>query len=239
MSEGTRRERIRAATEMEIRQHARTLLIEQGRDAVTLRAIARELGITAPALYRYYDSREDLLRQLCDDICTDLSHDLARSVERVAPDAFAARVTTTCRGLRAWALAHPREFTLVFATPPSRNTRSPTVGQDEFGGVFLSLAGPLLVEGATATPAHTVPDELMSTVEQHRSALAESCAAHGIDLAPEDIRAESVYGLLQWWIRIYGHIALEVFGRFPFEVRHAEQLFEVLLTDLVNDIEPS
>lgn len=53
MSEGTRRERIRAATEMEIRQHARTLLIEQGRDAVTLRAIARELGITAPALYRY------------------------------------------------------------------------------------------------------------------------------------------------------------------------------------------
>ncbi len=226
-------------TDHEIRRHARILLQTDGQDAVTLRAIARALGITAPALYRYYDSREDLLRQLCDDICADLSHDLARRVEHVASDAFAARVTATCRGLRTWALAHPREFTLVFATPPSPNAQSPTVGQDEFAGVFLSLAGPLLVEGSTATPAYAVPDELISTVELHRSALAEACVAHGLDLAPEDIRTENVYALLQWWIRIYGHIALEVFGRFPFDVRHAEELFEVLLADLVSDIELS
>ena len=55
MTEATRRERLRAETEREIRQAARALLVERGRDAVTLRAIARELGITAPALYRYYD----------------------------------------------------------------------------------------------------------------------------------------------------------------------------------------
>ncbi|QGK71883.1 TetR family transcriptional regulator [Allosaccharopolyspora coralli] len=239
MTKLTQRGQAGVTTDLEIRRRARILLRTDGHDAVTLRAIARALGITAPALYRYYDSREDLLRQLCDDICADLSHELARRVQHVAPDAFAERVTETCRGLRTWAVAHPREFTLVFATPPSADAQSPTVGQDEFAGVFLSLAGPLLVEGTAMTPARPVPGEFLSTVEHHRTALAEACVAHGLDLAPEDIRAGHVYALLQWWIRIYGHIALEVFGRFPFDVRHAEVLFEVLLTDLVHDIELS
>ena len=237
MTKVTRRERVRATTDHDIRQHARTLLSAQGQDAVTLRAIARALGITAPALYRYYDSREDLLRQLCDDICTDLSEELTHRSESVAVDDFAARVTSTCRGLRDWALAHPREFTLVFATPPSASDDSPTVRQDEFAGVFLGLAGPLLAEGAHRMPTREVPEDLLATVNPHRAALAEACAAHGLDLGPDDIRPEHVYHLLQWWIRIYGHVALEVFGRFPFDVRHAEQLFDAMLHDLVRDID--
>ena len=101
-SQGTRRERIRAATDLEIREHARALLIAQGRDAVTLRAIARELGITAPALYRYYDSREDLLRRLGDDICTDLAAELTGGSGHLDPADFRGRLFAVCRGFRTW-----------------------------------------------------------------------------------------------------------------------------------------
>src|ERR1700748_2859222 len=58
----SRRDRVRAATTEEIEQTARRLLVTRGPDAVSLRAIAREMGMTAPGLYRYFDSREVLIR---------------------------------------------------------------------------------------------------------------------------------------------------------------------------------
>jgi AcrR family transcriptional regulator len=61
----SRRDRLRAATTEEIIQTARRLLITSGPDAVPLRAFAREMGLTAPGLYRYFDSHEDLLRHCC------------------------------------------------------------------------------------------------------------------------------------------------------------------------------
>ena len=60
----TRRDRMRAATMEEITATARRLLVEQGPEAASLRAIAREMGMTAPGLYRYYGSREELLRHV-------------------------------------------------------------------------------------------------------------------------------------------------------------------------------
>src|ERR1051325_7345444 len=116
MTEATRRERLRAETERDIRRQARALLVAHGRGAVTLRAIARELGITAPALYRYYDSREDLLHHLADDICTDLAAELNAALARIPDDDVTAQVYAVCRGFRHWALAHPQESGLVFAT---------------------------------------------------------------------------------------------------------------------------
>src|SRR5687767_9206729 len=102
MTEATRRERLRAETERDIRRQARALLVEHGRDAVTLRAIAREVGITAPALYRYYDSREDLLRRLAEDICTDLAAELDADLDGIDEDDVSAQVYAVCRGFRRW-----------------------------------------------------------------------------------------------------------------------------------------
>ena len=68
----SRRDRVRAETTVEIKQTARQILVEQGREAVTLRAIARDMGMTAPALYRYFGSHEDLLRHVCGDIFSEI-----------------------------------------------------------------------------------------------------------------------------------------------------------------------
>ena len=77
----TRRDRMRAATMEEITTTARRLMVEQGPDAASLRAIAREMGMTAPGLYRYYSSREELLRHVPTVVFVDEKNRIRRSEE--------------------------------------------------------------------------------------------------------------------------------------------------------------
>lgn len=245
MTETTRRDRPRADTEREIRQQARRLLVEQGREAVTLRAIARELGITAPALYRYYDSREDLLRRVIDDICVDLGAELTADLTRVDERDAIGGVLAVCRGFRRWALAHPQEFTLVFASPDDSGgcQVDESTGQmlrpakDQFGRIFLNMAGRLLATHAILVPEEEkVPDELRTDLASFRGHLLAQIEQEGIQLPEEALNLSVVYLMLQFWVRLYGQVALEVFGRFPFAVSNAEPLFETMLTELFDDI---
>ncbi|SDN25320.1 TetR/AcrR family transcriptional regulator [Allokutzneria albata] len=234
MTESTRRERLRADTEREILACARRLLVEDGSHAVTLRAIARELGITAPALYRYYDSRADLLRHVCDDISADLAATLNPQLAAIPVSQPAERVFAVCRGFRQWALAHPREFTLVFATSPEEtNTSTNRPAQDHFGRVFLEVAGQLLSEHQIyPSESLEVPERVRGELTAYREDLAANLAAAGHQVAGEKLQLGTIYLILQWWARLYGHVALEVFGRFPFAVNDAEPLFESMLTEL-------
>ncbi|MFB9906624.1 TetR/AcrR family transcriptional regulator [Allokutzneria oryzae] len=238
MTESTRRERLRADTERDILACARRLLVEDGSHAVTLRAIARELGITAPALYRYYDSRAHLLRHVCDDISADLAATLKPQIAAVPVERAADRVFAVCRGFRRWALAHPREFTLVFATSPEEtNTPTNRPAQDHFGRVFLEVAGQLLSEHRIfPSESLEVPERLRADLAAYRADLAADLAAADIAVPEEKLQLGTIYLMLQWWARLYGHVALEVFGRFPFAVHDAEPLFESMLTELASAV---
>lgn len=249
MNEVTRREQSRAATELDIRRRARELLVREGQEAVTLRAIARELGITAPALYRYYASREELLSRIREDICGDLSAELTASMP--AEQDHLSKVFTVCRGFRWWALAHPREFALVFATPAAktprkreslgrRNDEGTDHGQelprrDELGSVFLKVAGPLMAEGVAESPPAHIPEELRDGLGDSRRDLAKAFEDEGIDMPREALSPEAVYLLLRWWARLYGQVALEVFEQFPFDVSQAGSLFESMLIELAGE----
>ncbi|XVS64456.1 TetR/AcrR family transcriptional regulator [Actinosynnema sp. CA-299493] len=242
MTEATRRERLRAETERDIRRQARALLVEHGRDAVTLRAIAREVGITAPALYRYYDSREDLLRRLAEDICTDLAAELDADLGGLDADDVSAQVYAVCRGFRRWALAHPQEFTLVFAStedalgPCAPGEDRGQVG-DQFGRVFLEVAGRLIA-------SHPLPDDLGDDVPENLRAdlaafqrvLLDTVADHGVEVDESVLPLRAVYHVTQSWVRIYGHVALEVFGRFPFAVSNPEPLFDSMLAQILGEM---
>jgi AcrR family transcriptional regulator len=81
----TRRDRLRAATMEEITATARRLLVEQGPEAVSLRAIAREMGMTAPGLYRYYSSRDELLRYVIAEMFRELAGDIHRAIAEAVP----------------------------------------------------------------------------------------------------------------------------------------------------------
>ncbi|MEU0880097.1 TetR/AcrR family transcriptional regulator [Lentzea sp. NPDC005914] len=230
MTEATRRERLRAETEREIRQAARALLVERGRDAVTLRAIARELGITAPALYRYYDSHDALLRQLCDDICADMAAALYADLS-LETGHVGCKVRAVCRAFRRWALAHPQEFALVFASP-----RDP-LGADQFGSVFLQLAGQLIASNLVATHADDeVPEVLHEDLVRFQQVLVDAVSVHGVQIGEDILNLGKIYHVVQSWVRLYGHVALEVFGRFPFAVSNPEPMFDSMLDQMLTDI---
>lgn len=216
--------------------------MEHGRDAVTLRAIAREVGITAPALYRYYDSREDLLRRLAEDICTDLAAELDTDLGRTDEDDVSAQVYTVCRGFRRWALAHPQEFALVFASTEGTigvcaPNGDPTRVGDQFGRVFLEVAGRLIAghplpEGVGAD----VPENLHADLAAFQQVLLATVNDRGVEADEHVLTLGAVYHITQSWVRIYGHVALEVFGRFPFSVSNPEPMFDSMLAQILGEM---
>ena len=241
MTEPTRRDRGREDTDREIRGRARTLLVEHGHQAVTLRAIARDLGITAPALYRYYSSREDLMHHLRQDICADAAAELASDIEKVADPI--GQLLAACRGFRRWALAHPQEFTLVFASLMEVQGKSKLdwldedLGADPFGRIFLVVAGRLLAAQELTVPADDdVPPQLRADLDGFRQLLMKIMSADGIAVDERRFTLGVSYAMLQVWVRLYGQVTLEVFGRFPLAVSDPAVLFDKMLADLVADL---
>lgn len=243
MTTSTRRERSKADTDREIREQARALLIDRGPDAVTLRAIARKVGITAPALYRYYTSREDLVEHIRTDICTDLAAELDVDLAGIPEDDVVGQVLAICRGFRLWAIAHPQEFSLVFASPAEQSSAQDgglhimVPGTDPFGRVFLAVAGKVLtMMRLAAQPDDTVPAELYADLQSFRTSLLTTVREAGYEVSEEVLGIGTTYAILKFWVRLYGQVALEVFGRFPFAVSKPEPLFEALLADLVHQV---
>jgi hypothetical protein len=89
----------------------------------------------------------------------------------------------------------------------------------------------MMSENPNAEEKVKAPVDLPDLSVQQKS-LADAFSHEGIDMPPEAMDAEAVYFLMRWWVRLYGHIALEVFGRFPFDLFHADQLFDAALHEL-------
>ncbi|HEY0637250.1 MAG TPA: TetR/AcrR family transcriptional regulator [Pseudonocardiaceae bacterium] len=249
MSEPARRQRVRVATEQEIREHTRAVLVTRGRDGLTLRAIAAELGMTAPALYRYYGSREDLLRAVASDICTELAGELAAAsaaaVGELEPAddrrVSIAAVFAACRAFRRWALAHPAEFVLAFASTdqacPSDCAAGCRCGHAQFARAFLGVGVRLLAEHGIRLPAdEELPPELVAALTPYRRTVLDTVAEAGIAVTDEVVTVGAVHFFLQAWARLYGHVALEVLGQFRFALDDAEPLFESMLADLAGHL---
>src|ERR671913_882383 len=103
----TARERIRAELTAEIPDAPRRQLAEVGAAALSLRAVARELGMASSAVYRYFPSRDDLLTRLIIDGYDDLGA-AAEAADKPSA-APAERWLAVCRAVREWARAHPHE----------------------------------------------------------------------------------------------------------------------------------
>lgn len=232
MSNPSRRGRVRAATDQDIRRTARTLLVEQGPEAVTLRAIARELGITAPALYRYYGSRDDLVEHLRSDVVADLAAELAEDIAKL-PAEGALQLFAICKGFRRWALTHTKEFTLVFASPTSDVSRL----DEPFGRIFLAAAGRVLAMHDLVTPSNdVVPMELRDDLTAFQAELLAVLKESGATFPLEKLDLGVTYLMIQFWARLYGHVTLEVFGNYPIPFSKPDVLFDAMLADLAREI---
>jgi AcrR family transcriptional regulator len=220
---GTRRDRARAATLAEIRSTARRLLIERGEQGVSLRAIAREMGMTAPALYRYFANHEDLLATVTDDIFGDLVAALAQARDADPGADVVGRLAAAARAFRLWAVAHPREFAAVFAKPSSSPTGDrATPNSQELGTLFFELF--LELWGQRPFPVRSDQQLAPALLAQLRTWCAEAT-----DVV---VPAGAMHAFLILWVRLYGLVALEIFGHLQFAVPDVQPLFDSAIDEL-------
>jgi len=223
----TRRERQRTATLNEIKQTARRLLTDHGPGAISLRAIAREVGMSAAALYRYFPSLEALVA----DVCTDVYGELRDAVDAAgaATEGPGPQLVAMAHGFRHWSIANPQEFALLFGTPVpgvaemEGECEPPDHPGARLGSVFLGPFAQLWTELARPPDPHD--DEL-------REHLAPAFAAHGDEVLPPC----AMLTFLGAWTRLYGLVALEVFGHLRWAITDVDPLFEAEVAAFVRQL---
>ena len=230
----SRRDRLRAATIEEIIQTARQLLVKDGPEAVSLRAIAREMGMTAPGLYRYFGSHEELLRHVCASIFTELARDVHRAINAVAPAPPATgdvtakmtvKMVAACREFRRWSLNHQAEFGMLFGVPlPGLDDGRYDLADEcalEFAGTYFTLFLELWGMVPFPVPADGEIDPgLRDQLGRYRDQLGA------------DLPLGAVLTFLRCWTVLYGAVAMEVFGHLRFALEDAAPMFEITLGDL-------
>ncbi|MFD3995203.1 TetR/AcrR family transcriptional regulator [Streptomyces sp. NPDC058583] len=260
-----RRERLRAETTAEIKDTALRLMASGGPDAITLRAIAREMGMTANAIYGYFATRDDLVTRLIDDVYSAL----ADAVEAAWADATAespaevsaegpaeawadataqspaeasaatpaegpaedpaARILAWARAFRAWALANPEGFRLVYGDPvPGYKAPEEGPAPDAARRVCTGLAGLAAAAWPYAEPlyrdsAFTWDDFDAGLLDKVRPAFPELPPA-GVALA------------LRLWGHLHGLVALEVYGHLGRQTTSPDKLFQEELTRLLTTL---
>jgi len=219
---GSRRERLRDATMAEIKATARRHLVTAGPEALSLRAVARDMGLTAPALYRYVDSRDDLLTEVSTELYDELTSSLEAARDKQPAEAIGPRLVAASWALRTWALAHPTEFGLLFGSPlPGYAVPSEGVLHEagrRFGLVFAALFAQLWEQ--RPFPCDRTEDLDAALVGQ----LAAYAESMGSPLPPGAVKV-----FLECWVRLYGLVCMEVFGHLKFALDDAEAMFADML----------
>ncbi|MEW1750063.1 TetR/AcrR family transcriptional regulator [Streptomyces angustmyceticus] len=187
----TPRERYRAQVRAEITERAWEQIAAAGASALSLNAIAKQMGMSGPALYRYFASRDDLITELVREAYRSLAETL-----RAASDS-GADLAGLAHALRGWALADPQRYFLVYGTPiPGYHAPADTTAlSSEIMTTVLEACAALAPDGAT-TPFGTY-------LQDHR----DWAAGHP---APP----EALHRLLTFWTRLHGVLSLELAGHF-------------------------
>ena len=204
----TRRQRLRDATSEEIKTVARDLMARDGTASLNLRAIAREMGMTPSALYRYYPSRDAILTALTMRGFDDLGAAVEAAAATSPPPQFCPAMLAACHAFRSWALEHPHEYGLMFGTPVpgfTIDTEQITDAVMRTGMVLIAqLLGGVQSGLVTVPDEATLPADLRPGLQQfvdHKSngllSIAEAAVA------------------MQFWVLLLGLVSSEVYCHLP------------------------
>lgn len=231
----------------EIKAVARRHLETDGAN-LSLRAVARDMGMVSSAVYRYFASRDELLTALILDAYNALGNAVETAEAAVSDRTqLRARWLAATRAARGWALANPAEYALLYGSPVpgyaapedtiAANARTPAVlGRilsDGYASGALALVhgsrrAATASQGEVAHPAAAVSAHLTDAV---RADLLRARAgiAPGV---PEELLLVAMTG----WIQMFGTISLELFGQFNNVIAARDDFFDgqmELMADLV------
>ncbi|MFE2041916.1 TetR/AcrR family transcriptional regulator [Streptomyces sp. NPDC059477] len=241
----TPRERYRAQVRAEIKAHAWEQIATAGASALSLNAIAKQMGMSGPALYRYFANRDDLITELI----RDAYRSLADSVQEAA--ASGAALPALAHALRAWALADPQRYLLIYGTPvPGYHAPDDvTAISNEIMSVLLDAAvapappGPYSAASHSsgpdspdphspeaASPADTPPANTPPTtttpLEAHLADHRRWADGHSAATPP------ALRTALTFWSRLHGVLSLELAGHFTGMGFDPDVLFEEEVSSL-------
>lgn len=225
----TPRSRAREQTMRDIVRIGREHLATDGAAALSLRAVARDLGLVSSAVYRYVASRDELLTLLVVDGYDELGDAVDAALAGVDRSDHAGRMVAIGRAVRAWGLADPATYALLFGSPvpgyeaPAAQTTGP--------GTRVVLRLVEVWEDAWQAGAVTVEEDAVSPRRLSRD-LARIRKQMGIT-APDELIARGLFA----WAALFGCVTWEVFGQYgSATLTDPADLFERHLAALVETV---
>jgi len=192
------RARVRAELTREIADVARRHLASDGAAALSLRAVARELGMASSAVYRYFPSRDDLLTALIVDAYDALGEAAERADAARDPDDLRGRWHAACGAARDWAVAHPHEYALVYGSPvPGYAAPETTIGPASRVGEVLCAIVARGVTSGVVDPGADGTDALHPGIAERMGLPPDSALA-----------ARAIFA----WTALFGMLGFELFG---------------------------
>jgi AcrR family transcriptional regulator len=201
----TARERARVQITLEIKEEARLQLVAEGAQRLSLRAVARELGMVSSALYRYFPSRDDLLTALIIDAYDSLGASAEAALAGTTRVGARHRWRACCHAIRDWALAHPHEYALIYGSPvPGYQAPQQTIAPAARVAVVI---GGLLADARQrgGRTGYQEPGPLPGLLAGQADAVAAAIAP-GV---PGPVVARALIA----WTQLFGMISFELFGQ--------------------------
>jgi AcrR family transcriptional regulator len=211
----TARARVRAQLTQEIVDTARAHLATDGAAALSLRAVARDLGMVSSAIYRYFPSRDDLLTRLIIDAYDSLGSAAEAAEAEVRRSDLRGRWLAVAHGVRDWAQANPQEWGLIYGTPvPGYAAPQDTIAPaTRVTGLLVALLAEQQARGGVADPV-PVPRSVRAALAPMRDEVPAS--------VPDDLL---VRGLMSW-TELLGTVTLELNGQFHNVVDDMPEYFD-------------
>jgi AcrR family transcriptional regulator len=210
------RARVRAEMTDEIKEIARRHLATDGAN-LSLRAVARDLGVVSSAIYRYFASRDELLTALILDAYNALGGSAEEAEAVVHREAYESRWLAVAGAVRGWALARPHEYALIYGSPvPGYQAPEDTVAAATRA---VRVLGTILQDAAAA--GALVPNDDPPPPPASAQDLARIVAA----MAP-DVPAATMARGLSAWVTLFGHVSFEIFGQLRNTINHRDEYFE-------------
>ena len=205
----TPRARYRGEVRAQIKQLAEAQLAKLGPAGISLSAIARDLGMSGPALYRYFASRDALLIELV----TDAYNDLADALDTAVRDAEPPALSAFAFAYRSWALTHPHRYRLLYQPPVPGFDPNAADLVDAAQRSMTTLLH-VLEEGAS-TAKKPVPAPLVPAFHGWANLV-------GLDIPPVIVLRAALI-----WSRLHGFVSLEISGNFNLIAPDTRELFAV------------
>ena len=242
----TARERARAEITREITDIARARLAAEGAAALSLRAVARDMGMVSSAVYRYFGSRDELLTALIIDGYNAIGEAVENADAACRRSDYSGRWLAACRAARGWAIAHPHEYALIYGSPvPGYQAPADTIGPAARSAVVFGrlvsdahAVGQLTPPPATPPPATPPPAAQATASPQPAPGLHAMPGSLGEDASRlrdtvlPGVPGDMVIGALTAWAGVFGVISFEVFGQFNNVVTDTAGYFDRAVADL-------